>query len=646
MELKYRPEIDGLRTIAVVSVIIYHAEFTLGSIHLLKGGFLGVDIFFVISGFLITSLIMSEYQRTGGFSIANFYERRIRRLLPALLVVMLVSLPFAWSILFPTQLVEFSKSLIASLLFVSNFFWHDVLGEYGTESALLKPFLHTWSLAVEEQYYIIFPLIIVAIYQWHKNYAIVLLTAGFMVSLEFAEWATVEHASFSFYMLPSRFWELLAGALVANILYFHPQKDNDVLLNRTMPVIGLFLIFHSIIFTGFGSTHPGFITVIPVLGTVLIIWFANENDLVTKFLSSKLLVGIGLISYSLYLWHYPIFAFGRINNFNSSSFDKLGWILLTFILSIASYFLIEKPFRSKYTISRKTMYISLLVAIAIVAMYSFYSIQNNGIKERFPKLTAIYGKNEFDNKILQRASWTLLEKLAKAKGMERSEPHAPSVFEAEHLWFSNNPATKKILIIGDSHSKDLFNAFYQNKSIFSNLEFSRFGMNNSLFPEQIKKLFESPNFTVSDIVVISFRYTDETVKGISSLIKKIENKAKKVMLVLNITELNDINGRPVYDGYLETHYQDFSVSGLKKEFFDSRNDNKEQINESLDTIARNKGIVILDKTDFICDMNAKTCDGVTDDGYKSFYDYGHFTLEGARYFGRRIQEINWLKIDQ
>lgn len=323
MELKYRPEIDGLRTIAVVSVIIYHAEFNIGVHTFLQGGFLGVDVFFVISGFLITSIIMSEYQRTGHFSISNFYERRARRLFPALLTVMLVSLPFSWFYLLPTQLIDFSKSLIASLLFGSNFYWHDALREYGTESALIKPFLHTWSLAVEEQYYIIFPLVLISIYRWWKSHTIVILSACFLLSLQFSEWATVDHPSFSFYMLPSRFWELISGALLANIFYFHPAKDNDALLNRIMPIFGLFLILHSVFFTHFESNHPGFITLTPVIGTMLIIWFANKDDLITNILSSKPLVSTGLISYSLYLWHYPIFAFGRIINLAPSTYDRV-----------------------------------------------------------------------------------------------------------------------------------------------------------------------------------------------------------------------------------------------------------------------------------------------------------------------------------
>ena len=645
MELKYRPEIDGLRTITVLSVIIYHAEVSLGAQYLLKGGFFGVDVFFVISGFLITSLILSEYLRTGAFSIVNFYERRVRRLLPALLTVMLVSLPFAWKYLLPTQLIDLSKSLIASLLFGSNFYWHNTLQEYAAESSLLKPFLHTWTLAVEEQYYILYPLIFVAIFRWRKSLTIVFLTIGFALSLVFAVWMTAKNASFSFYMLPSRFWELLAGGLLATTLHFHPREDNDVLLNRLMPILGLLLIFYSVFFIKLDpTTHPGFITLIPVIGSLLIIWFANEKDLVTKVLSSKLLVSIGLISYSLYLWHYPIFAFGRVKNSNPTGTDKLVWVILTFLLSTGTYFLIERPFRNRKLISLKTIGLSLISAISVVIFFSFYSIQHDGLKERLVFQNKIYGQNEFDNKILQGASGKILNELAKSHGFGPSYPNTPSTFEAEQLWFSNNANTKKILIIGNSHSRDLFNALYLNRKSFPDMEFARFGTRGPMNFQQIDMLLKSPNFKMCDIVMIAYQY-GETVIGVPLLIDAFKAQSKKVLIVLNTVEFKNIENKPIFDWYLEHNYKDFSIDKLKELFFTNRSGREEKYNRYLIEIAKKRGIKVLDKKDFMCNMQARTCDGITNEGYKSFWDYGHWTVEGAEYFGRRIHEINWLKID-
>jgi peptidoglycan/LPS O-acetylase OafA/YrhL len=401
MQIRYRPEIDGLRTIAVLAVIIYHAQLVFAGETFLKGGFLGVDIFFVISGFLITSIIMKELHAEGRFSFLDFYERRARRILPALFLVILTGLPVAWYLLLPNQLIDFSKSILGTLFFGSNFYWNGSLQEYGAESALLKPFLHTWSLAVEEQYYIVFPIILIALYKWYKNYTVVLLTAGLLLSLGLSDFITARNQSFSFYMLPTRFWELLAGSLLANIFYFHPQRDNDAFLNKTMPVFGLYLIGYALIFVEFDNNHPGYVTLLPVVGTFLIIWFANEKDLVTKMLSSRIFVGIGLISYSLYLWHYPIFAFGRMVNASPAWQDKLVWVVLTFVLSIVTYFFVEKPFRNRTKISRKKLLVYLASAAVLIFAVSYFSIVNKGFISRLPPILSNLETNVLKSRLCE-----------------------------------------------------------------------------------------------------------------------------------------------------------------------------------------------------------------------------------------------------
>jgi peptidoglycan/LPS O-acetylase OafA/YrhL len=188
MSLRYRPEIDGLRTVAVISVLIYHAKFTAFGGDVLRGGFLGVDVFFVISGFLITSLIEKEWDQTGRFSVLSFYERRLRRLLPALFIVIFASWPVAWAILMPGQMMDFVKSQIASVFFVSNMFWWDSALTYGGRSGLVEPFLHTWSLAVEEQFYIVFPLLYICLLRFVKTRGVQMgiLLSGIVLGLVLA----------------------------------------------------------------------------------------------------------------------------------------------------------------------------------------------------------------------------------------------------------------------------------------------------------------------------------------------------------------------------------------------------------------------------------------------------------------------------
>lgn len=382
MGIRYRPEIDGLRTIAVLSVIIYHAEFAFNGSQLLGGGFLGVDIFFVISGFLITSLILKEYEADGRFSISNFYERRARRLLPALLAVMLVSLSHAWELLLPQPLIDFSWSLVASLGFVSNFYWNTTLQQYGTDAAALKPFLHTWSLAVEEQFYILYPLLLVALLRWRRDKVTVVLGGILLISLLYAEWQTARDSSFSFYMLMSRLWELLTGAMLAISTLPQRTMQKRPRLGRYLPSLGIVLILYSVQFIEFSANHPGLVTSIAVLGTALIIAFANEGELTYRLLSSRPFISIGLISYSLYLWHYPIFAFARTTNSTPSLYDKAEWIGLTLILSVISYILVERPFRNRKTIPLKPFIAGTLLLTAVTVGTALYWIENNGFVSR------------------------------------------------------------------------------------------------------------------------------------------------------------------------------------------------------------------------------------------------------------------------
>ena len=209
MKLTYRPEIDGLRAIAVSAVILYHAQITILGHQTFKGGFIGVDIFFVISGYLITSIILKELVTTGAFSFKHFYERRVRRIFPALLFVMLLSLPFAWMYLLPSSFIDFSKSILYSLGFSSNFYFHYSGQQYGDEIGLYKPFLHTWSLSVEEQYYILFPIVLLITFKYFRKYLIHILILGLIISLGLADWGSKNHPSFNFYVLPTRGWELL-----------------------------------------------------------------------------------------------------------------------------------------------------------------------------------------------------------------------------------------------------------------------------------------------------------------------------------------------------------------------------------------------------------------------------------------------------
>ena len=390
----YRPEIDGLRCIAVISVILYHAKITFFHTQPFKGGFIGVDIFFVISGYLITSIILRELIDKGSFSFKNFYMRRIRRILPALIFIMLVSVPFSWIYIYPIDLISFSKSILYSLGFGSNFYFHYSGLEYGSPESLLKPFLHTWSLSVEEQYYILFPVVLITVFKYFRKNILIFLLLCFITSLALADWGSKNYPSSTFYFLHARIWELICGSLMAYFEVKQGHRSQNKILCQILPFFGLFLISCSIFFFDNKIFHPSFYTLIPVVGTSLILWFTNKDDVIKKILSYKIFVGIGLISYSLYLWHYPIFSFAKnLEIFFDENFGKLFLIIITFILSIFTYYFVERPARR--TNSFKIVFLTLIVSAFIVSIYNTTVIMNDGFLNRV-KVKNYQEKHTFD----------------------------------------------------------------------------------------------------------------------------------------------------------------------------------------------------------------------------------------------------------
>ncbi len=352
--MEYRREIDGLRAIAVIPVIFFHAGFESFS-----GGFVGVDVFFVISGYLITSIVIDELDRNC-FSIVSFYERRARRILPALFFVMLICLPAAWLILPPIDFKDFSQSLVAVSLFSSNIlFWME--SGYFSTAAELKPLLHTWSLAVEEQYYVIFPIFLMLIWRLGRYWVFVGVVLVGAASLALSEFVLRFDPSFAFFMLPTRAWELMVGGLAAIHLSGTRGKQHAIgrggALNDVLGMVGVVLI--GIAVAGFDEStpFPGKYALVPTLGTVLVILFASRSTGVGKVLGSQSLVQIGLISYSAYLWHQPLFAFAR----HGSLTDPSPMIFMalsagSIILAYMSWRFVEQPFRKKRLFTRMRIF--------------------------------------------------------------------------------------------------------------------------------------------------------------------------------------------------------------------------------------------------------------------------------------------------
>lgn len=333
--MKYRPEIDGLRAVAVVPVILFHAGFDLFS-----GGFVGVDVFFVISGYLITTLLIEDIENNR-FSIVRFYERRARRILPALFVVMLTCIPFAWMWMLPNQMKDFSQSLVAVSLFASNIlFWKQ--SGYFAAAAEEKPLLHTWSLAVEEQYYLLFPVFLFVAWRFGRNRVFWSIAVLAGASLLLSEWGWRNKPDANFYLAPTRAWELLVGSIAAFIANKRGPQTNDILAWLGLGGIA-FAIFWYDELTPFPSVYG----LVPVIGTALIVLFGNKGTSAARLLSMNAFVGIGLVSYSAYLWHQPLLAFARVYAVGAENQLVIGILVFcSFVLAACSWKYVEVPFRN------------------------------------------------------------------------------------------------------------------------------------------------------------------------------------------------------------------------------------------------------------------------------------------------------------
>lgn len=360
----YRKDIDGLRALAILPVVFYHLGMSL-----FPGGFIGVDIFFVISGYLITSIITKEIEEKQ-FSFINFYEKRARRLMPALFAVLLFVIFASPFFLAPDNYKFLPIEIAGVLLFCSNVVSWMKSG-YFSPDASERPLLHTWSLGIEEQFYLFLPVfLLISIYLFKKKYGLFILCLTVCSFLGSAFYTSKDPAS-SFYLLPTRFWELAIGSLCAIYINFAPKNN---IIREILAGIGLILIIASSMLFNKDLIFPGYIAVIPVVGAALLLISAQET-LVGKFLSNKLFVFFGLISYSLYLWHWPLIVFSKDTYLVDFQLNSLAIFLLSVLLAWLSYKFIETPFRSKSKFNRNKIFFLTIfggVLISILAVITHY----------------------------------------------------------------------------------------------------------------------------------------------------------------------------------------------------------------------------------------------------------------------------------
>ena len=611
--MKYRSEIDGLRAVAVIPVVLFHAGFQNFS-----GGYVGVDVFFVISGYLITSIILSELSQNK-FTIANFYERRARRILPALFFMMAFCIPLAILLFVPSDLKSFGQSLISVSTFTSNFFFWQESGYFATASEF-KPLLHTWSLAVEEQYYILFPVFMMLVWRFGIKVITILLSIIFIISFCLMLSYIDRYPSAVFFLLPTRGWELLIGVFASFYLakFSYPKSR---IINEISGILGLILIFFAIIFFDENTPFPSFYTLIPTFGTLLIILSAKEGTLTQRFLSNKIFVTTGLISYSAYLYHQPLFAFVRYKyEHDLSTLVLICLCISAFLMGYFSWRFIEKPFRTKTMTSRKFIFNFSFIGLIAFASFGLWLNKTDGMLKDYSAIEKdIYRDFSLSSKYV--------EKQMKSKILHD--------FPSE--------ASNKILIIGDSFAEDLVNVVYES-NLREKLAISTYRIpapcgvlyidQKDIKEYQTINCDNRPNFfnepLLEDLIVradeiwIASSWKDwhikflprslDKIKELNKKIKVFGTKAFSISSARNFKKLGGIT-------YIQ---KDFDVS---KEIV-SVNDEIEQITESLD-------LDFINSMEIICGSKS-TCKNSHDGEGIISYDGRHLTKYGATYFGENL----------
>jgi peptidoglycan/LPS O-acetylase OafA/YrhL len=434
--LPYRPDIDGLRCLAILPVLFYHYD-----IAPFQGGYVGVDIFFVISGYLITSVIVSDLAQ-GRFSLAAFYEHRIRRILPAFFAVLTLTGIAAYRIFFPSDFQQMVESLISAVLFSSNFeFWREA--GYFDRQAIAKPLLHTWSLGVEEQFYLLWPLLLLLFRNRAAGKVRWLVAGIFLLSLAASEWALRHHAEASFYLLPTRMWELMLGAMLAQNARLHalPHRPRECL-----GLLGLALIALAVFGYSDRMSFPGLAALLPCIGAACIVVSGmGSQTIVSRALGHRIPVFVGLISYSLYLWHWPIYVFANyVAVAPLTGPQKAVLIAASLAAAVLSWRFVERPFRKRpYTLSRRQVFSLAATSSATLLAVGLWLFFQHGFPARFsPQVLAALEASSGENPLRQKCFTATVQDVTTGHLCRIGDPTAPPDFI---LW-------------GDSHALALMPA--------------------------------------------------------------------------------------------------------------------------------------------------------------------------------------------
>ncbi|MCB1703530.1 MAG: acyltransferase [Halioglobus sp.] len=633
---KYRSDIDGLRAIAVLSVILYHY-----GVKTFSGGFVGVDVFFVISGFLITRLILDAADAST-FRFGNFYLRRVRRLLPAMLFTILASFLLGALLFSPTQLERLGGSTLHGLLSISNFFFWSESGYFDADSAV-KPLLHLWSLSVEEQFYLIWPLSLILLTKLPFSRIVtpmVFVLLG-IASWVFAEWCLRVDPSAAFFLLPSRIVEFCLGALMVWVTGKQLPGWLEGWLREVALLIGLLLIGYATITFTKETPFPGTNALIPCVGTSLAL-FGGSSRILGAVLRTRPMVFTGLISYSLYLCHWPIFVFFTYasGSVELSSIEIAGLTVFAFVVATLMYRFIERPFRfakpgPDATLSSTRFALTCALLSLVLAYTSAHSWANGGWYWRYSNAAEV--EELFDLDRLRAETIDFQREFVKGRAFRVNR--------------------KRILVVGDSHARDVSNGLYMTLAekgyevrmqVLDDicLQYISFGgePDNETqeiaareCDKQIKAYRESMKSRLADIIIYSAMLSPETVESLDNFVKLAQttskNKAMQLIVMDRAVQFGAFHNQVINrfaNGTLPEEINaeaaaidtdEFLLDAIKAEFTD-------------DPALHN--VLVVSKRRYQC--SDTSCDFFADDGTLAIWDDTHWTLTGAKAFMTRFAD--------
>lgn len=626
---RYRADIDGMRAVAVLLVFAYH----LGTARV-KGGYVGVDVFFVISGYLIGSIILSEID-AGKFSLLHFYERRVRRILPALFVTLAVCALLAYRLFLPAELNEFAKSFLAATFSASNIFFYHQSG-YFEGAAAMKPLLHTWSLAVEEQFYIFLPLFLLCLKRFTPGSRKIAVSSVAAVSFLVSAWGALHRPDAAFYLAHSRAWELLLGTLIALDLF---PRFVGPLSRNIWSFIGLAMILFSAVVYQKTTPFPGLAATLPCFGAALIIAAGrNGSSFVAKALSLRPIVFIGTISYSLYLWHWPLIVFqgasGLLAHGLSPKSSKLVVLAAASVVATLSWRLVERPFRDgRQRVPRQRLFQIAVSAAAILLVFGVSAVATHGFPSRYTwEAVRVASFLETGN-----AATEAQYRVGSCFLTSRN----PKAAFARDACLKFDPLRHNGLLIGDSHAAQLW---YGLSTVFTKTNFMQATasgckptLDQPLGADQ--RCSDLMSYVIRDYlpahhvdaVLIAARWDGADLPRLQRTVPELKRQGMNVVIFGPVVQYDSALPRLLAIS-IQQHQPNLPA--------DHRVAYYRQLDRDMAQLAGEIGVKYVSYFDLICNQNDCLEYAAKDVPLQS--DYGHLTGEGSVVVADRIRALNVL----